>query len=90
MCRLSAARVMFSARVTTRKFRRTRRSIRLTPCALYRKLRRSAQIIHLEPKKLRIDRAILRHILRIGLPAGVQSAVFALSNIVIQSAINSL
>ncbi len=57
---------------------------------LYRKLCRSAQIIHLEPKKLRIDRTILRRILRIGLPAGVQSAVFALSNIVIQSAINSL
>ena len=33
---------------------------------------------------------ILRRILRIGLPAGIQSAVFAISNIVIQSAINSL
>ena len=32
----------------------------------------------------------LKRILRIGLPAGVQSAVFAFSNIVIQSAINSL
>ena len=28
--------------------------------------------------------------MRIGLPAGIQSAVFAISNIVIQSAINSL
>ena len=36
------------------------------------------------------DRYILKRILQIGLPAGVQSAVFALSNIVIQSAINSL
>ena len=33
---------------------------------------------------------MLRWILRIGLPAGIQSAVFAVSNIVIQSAINSL
>ncbi len=57
---------------------------------LYRKLRQSAQDIHLEPKLLRIDTGILKRILRIGLPAGVQSAVFALSNIVIQSAINSL
>ncbi len=57
---------------------------------LYRRLRRTTQDIHLEPKKLRIDPAILKRILRIGLPAGVQSAVFALSNIVIQSAINSL
>lgn len=45
--------------------------------------------IHLEPKQLRIDLTILRRILRIGLPAGIQSAVFAISNIVIQSAINS-
>ena len=57
---------------------------------LYGRLRRTTQEIHLEPKKLRIDSAILKRILRIGLPAGVQSAVFALSNIVIQSAINSL
>lgn len=33
---------------------------------------------------------MLLRILRIGLPAGVQSAVFALSNIVVQAAINSL
>ena len=32
----------------------------------------------------------MKHILHIGLPAGVQSAVFAISNIVIQSAVNSL
>lgn len=57
---------------------------------LYRRLRRTTQEIHLEPAQLRIDTAILGRILRIGLPAGVQSAVFAFSNIVIQAAINSL
>lgn len=57
---------------------------------LYVKLRRTEQDIHIEPKKLRIDTEMLKRILRIGLPAGVQSSVFALSNIVIQSAINSL
>lgn len=57
---------------------------------LYRKLRQTTQDIHLDPKLLRIDIGILKRILQIGLPAGVQSAVFALSNIVIQSAINSL
>ena len=57
---------------------------------LYRRLRRSTQCIHLDPRLLRIDGAILARILRIGLPAGIQSAVFAVSNIVIQSAINSL
>ena len=57
---------------------------------LDRQLRRTAMDIHPEPKQLRIDLTILRRILRIGLPAGIQSAVFAISNIVIQSAINSL
>lgn len=57
---------------------------------LYRKLRKTTQDIHLESKQLRIDFYILKRILRIGLPAGIQSAVFSISNIVIQSAINSL
>ena len=57
---------------------------------LYGRLRKATGDIHLEPKQLRIDGAILGRILKIGLPAGIQSAVFALSNIVIQSAINSL
>ena len=57
---------------------------------LYRRLRQTTWDIHLEPKLLRIDGTILKRILRIGLPAGIQSALFAVSNIVIQSAINSL
>ena len=57
---------------------------------LYRRLRRTTQEIHLEPRALKIDFAVLGRILRIGLPAGVQSAVFAAANIVVQSAINSL
>ncbi len=57
---------------------------------LYRKLRKTTHDIRLEPKQLRIDFDILKRILRIGLPAGIQSAVFSVSNIVIQSAINSL
>ena len=57
---------------------------------LFRKLCRSAREIRLEPRALRMNRERLKHILRIGLPAGLQSAVFAVSNIVIQSAINSL
>ena len=57
---------------------------------LYRKLRVTDLDIRVEPAKLGIDPAILKRILRIGLPAGIQSAVFSVSNIVIQSAINSL
>ncbi len=46
--------------------------------------------IHLSIRKLAIDFSLLKEILRIGSPAGVQAAVFCLSNIVIQTAINSL
>lgn len=46
--------------------------------------------IRVMPSQLRWDGASARSIVRIGLPAGVQSAVFSLANIVIQSAINSL
>ena len=57
---------------------------------LYRRLRRTTLDIRVEPKQLRVDMEILKRIIRIGLPAGIQSAVFSVSNIVIQSAINSL
>lgn len=57
---------------------------------LYRELRRTTQEIHVDPRELKINAACLRRILRIGVPAGFQSAVFSVSNIVIQSAINSL
>ena len=57
---------------------------------LFRRLAASKQYIHVEWRALRIDRETLRRIMRIGLPAGIQSAVFEVSNIVIQSAINSL
>ena len=41
-------------------------------------------------KNIRIDMASLRGILAIGIPAGVQGACFSLSNIVVQSGVNSL
>lgn len=57
---------------------------------LFRRLLKSDQVVHVDFKRLRVDSAVLAQILRIGLPAGIQSAVFAVSNIVIQAAINSL
>lgn len=57
---------------------------------LYRKLRTTVLDIHIDPKKLGVDTGILKQILKIGVPVGIQSAVFSVSNIVIQSAINSL
>lgn len=62
----------------------------ISSIVLYYKLRCTTQDIHLEHKQLKIDLAILQRIMRIGLPAGIQGAVFAISNIVIQSAINSI
>lgn len=41
-------------------------------------------------KNVRLDMESLRSILRIGVPAGVQGACFSLSNIVVQSAVNTL
>lgn len=57
---------------------------------LFVRLCRSDKIIHLDLHALRIDRRSLFKILQIGLPSGLQSAVFSVSNIAIQSAINSL
>ena len=53
-------------------------------------LRRTALEIRVEPRALRIDPRSVERILRIGLPAGIQSAVFSFANIVVQSGINSL
>lgn len=43
----------------------------------------------LELKKLHIYSRQLKRILQIGLPAGIQSSLFAISNVIIQSSINS-
>ena len=53
-------------------------------------LYRSKTAVKFDPKKLRIDGRILWKILKIGLPASAQSAVFSCANIIIQAAINGL
>ena len=45
--------------------------------------------LHLDLHKLGFHKGALTQILLIGLPAGLQSTVFSLSNVVIQSAVNS-
>lgn len=57
---------------------------------LFVRLTKTDKWIHLNVKKLGIHRDSLLKILGIGLPAGIQSAVFNIANVVIQSAINSL
>lgn len=44
----------------------------------------------LELRKIRLDRRMFYRIIRIGFPAGLQSVMYSLSNIIIQSAINAL
>ena len=44
----------------------------------------------LKLREIRFTAPILKNIIKIGLPAGIQTAIFSLSNIIIQSAINSL
>lgn len=44
--------------------------------------------VHLELRELKIYRIRLKQILQVGLPAGLQSTLFALSNVVIQSSVN--
>ena len=52
-------------------------------------LMRTDGAIHLDLRKLRIHGKSLLEILRIGLPAGLQGSLFSISNVLIQSAVNS-
>jgi len=52
-------------------------------------LMRSEGAIRLNLKKLSIKKDKLLDIVRVGLPAGLQSSLFAISNVTIQSAVNS-
>lgn len=56
---------------------------------LWRLFREDAAI-RLERGQIKVNGTVLKKILRIGVPAGVQSAVFSVANIVIQSSVNSL
>src|SRR5690606_14479089 len=52
-------------------------------------LYRSHGPIGFKPKELRIDKDKLKDIVKIGLPAGLQGMLFSISNVLIQSAVNS-
>ena len=52
-------------------------------------LSRTKECYRLELRKIRFDFPLLRHIVKIGLPAGIQSSMFSISNVIIQSTINS-
>jgi putative MATE family efflux protein len=52
-------------------------------------LLRESGDIHLNVKQLQIHKKTLLEILRLGVPSGIQSALFALSNVLVQSTVNS-
>ncbi len=52
-------------------------------------LLRSDSTIRLDLRKLRISGSKLKDMLKIGLPAGIQGSMFSISNVVIQSSINT-
>lgn len=52
-------------------------------------LMKSESCIHLSLRKLRIYKKKLFQMIRIGLPAGMQGAIFSISNVLIQSSVNS-
>lgn len=53
-------------------------------------LLKTDKCIRFEFKKLRFDFSCFKRIMKIGLPSGIQSSMFSISNIIIQGAINSL
>lgn len=52
-------------------------------------LMREKNCCHLDLRKLRIHKDKMQKIVRVGLPAGIQGSVFSISNVVIQSSVNS-
>lgn len=56
---------------------------------IVRCLMKSEGLYQLDLRKLAISKPMLVRIIRIGLPAGLQGAIFSVSNVLIQSSINS-
>lgn len=57
---------------------------------LFIRLLKSDAVIRVRWSDFHIDTRVLRRIMQVGVPSGVQSAMFSVSNVIIQSAINSL
>ena len=61
----------------------------LSVVLVYWKMIREDTVYRVDWRAIRIDRHYLRQIIAIGLPSGIQNAVVSLSNVVVQSNINS-
>jgi len=65
-------------------------STTISSLLMLRALLRTNLKIRLSLKELGLDKAVLGSILRIGVPSGLQGMLYSLSNVIIQTAINSL
>lgn len=61
----------------------------LSAILLIRCLLKEKSLVRLIPSHLRLNLKMMGEILRLGLPAGLQSSLFAISNVLIQSSVNS-
>lgn len=61
----------------------------LTAVLAVRYLAKTQSDVHLDIRHIRFSKAALLEILRIGLPAGLQNALFSISNVIIQSNVNA-
>ena len=62
----------------------------LTSSALgFARLVRSDAVYKITPSKIKFDSRLLREILKIGLPSGLQNSIISLANVVVQSNINA-
>ena len=61
----------------------------LSMVLVYWKMLREETVYQVDWRAIRINRRYLRQIIAIGLPSGIQNAVISLSNVVVQSNINS-
>ena len=59
-------------------------------CTLFVLLLKGKTPLKIEKDRFHIDSHILLEILKIGIPAGIQGMVFSISNVIIQTALNSL
>lgn len=60
----------------------------ITAILATRALMKDDDIYRLDIKKLKIDGRMLKRILNLGIPSGVQGAIISLSNVIVQSSVN--
>ncbi len=64
-------------------------SISISSILILRALMRRHDALHFNFKEMCFDKAVLKKMLSIGVPSGLQSSLFSISNLLIQSSVNS-